>query len=82
MYNVIGNTHTLSTYSSHFYFLYRELGCVPDIYSLIELSNHITPWNSKRRYDTIFYLACLERKPKASPDSSEIIKISVRPVMH
>lgn len=49
----------------------RELGCVPDIYSLIEWSNWLTPWILPRRYDTVFYLACLDTKPKVSADMSE-----------
>jgi nucleoside diphosphate-linked moiety X motif protein 19 len=49
-----------------------ELNCVPDVSSLIEWSNWLTPFNSPRRYDTIFYLACLNTKPPCFPDSSEV----------
>ena len=51
--------------------VFSELGCVPDIYSLIEWSNWLTPWILPRRYDTVFYLACLDTKPKVSADMSE-----------
>ena len=52
-------------------FLLRELECVPDIWSLIEWSNWLTPRNSKRRYDTVFYMCFVEMQPPPSPDGVE-----------
>ena len=56
---------------------FRELHCVPDVWSLIEWSNVLTPRNFRRRYDTVFYLCCSEDKPPASPDNAEVIKAKV-----
>ena len=63
------------------YYFYSELECVPDIYSLIEWSNWLTPWRSPRRYDTIFYLVCLDEKPKMSADRSEITETIVSTII-
>lgn len=56
----------------------RELECVPDIWSLIEWSNWLTPRNSRRRYDTVFYMCFVESKPPASADGAEVISSTVR----
>ena len=48
------------------------MNCVPDIFSMMEWSNWLTPFNSKRRYDTVFYLVFLNNKPCATPDLNEI----------
>ena len=50
----------------------RELECVPDIWSLIEWSNWLTPRNHNRRYDTVFYMCFVESKPPSSPDGEEV----------
>jgi len=55
----------------------REIRCVPDIWSLIEWSNWLTPENISRRYDTIFYLCCLEGKPSPTFNPSEVSKAEV-----
>ena len=52
--------------------LFRELQCFPDVWSLIEWSDWLTPRNSKRRYDTVFYMCFVETKPSASPDGIEV----------
>ena len=55
----------------------RELECVPDIWSLIEWSDWLTPRNSKRRYDTVFYMTFVETKPPATPDGAEVMSATV-----
>ncbi|XP_072202636.1 acyl-coenzyme A diphosphatase NUDT19 [Excalfactoria chinensis] len=57
--------------------LCRHLGCAPDIWALQEWSNWLTPvgraGRGGRRYDTAFYLCCLEtRPPHTSQDDQEI----------
>ncbi|KAM9288678.1 acyl-coenzyme A diphosphatase NUDT19 [Morus bassanus] len=57
--------------------LCRHLGCVPDIWALQEWSNWLTPvgraGRGGRRYDTAFYLCCLEtRPPRTSQDNREV----------
>ncbi|XP_040427244.1 nucleoside diphosphate-linked moiety X motif 19 isoform X2 [Cygnus olor] len=57
--------------------LCRHLGCVPNIWALHEWSNWLTPVGRAgpggRRYDTAFYLCCLdERPPHASEDEREV----------
>ncbi|CAM9440699.1 unnamed protein product [Bubo scandiacus] len=57
--------------------LCRHLGCVPNIWALQEWSNWLTPvgraGRGGRRYDTAFYLCCLEeRPPHASQDDREV----------
>lgn len=49
----------------------KELQCVPDIWSLIEWSNWLTPHNLGRRYDTVFYLCFPDNKPLPTPDNQE-----------
>jgi len=51
----------------------RELHCVPDIWSLVEWSDWLTPRNLGRRYDTVFYLCCCETTPPISPDGTEVM---------
>ena len=57
--------------------LSRELECVPDIWSLIEWSNWLTPRNMKRRYDTVFYMCFVDSTPPTSPDGLEVKKAIV-----
>ncbi|XP_062442421.1 acyl-coenzyme A diphosphatase NUDT19 [Rhea pennata] len=57
--------------------LCRHLGCVPNIWALQEWSNWLTPvgraGRGGRRYDTAFYLCCLEaRPPCTSQDDREV----------
>ena len=57
--------------------LFRELECVPDVFSLIEWSNWLTPSNYFRRYDTVFYMCCMDNKPLAISDEIEVAKTEV-----
>ena len=58
--------------------MYRELQCVPDVWSLVEWSNWLTPESLPRRYDTVFYLCCINERPTATPENEEIIRTEVR----
>lgn len=63
--------------------LCQRLGRVPDIWALQEWSNWLTPvgraGRGGRRYDTAFYLCCLEtRPPHTSQDNQEIAAFLVR----
>ena len=59
-------------------FFCRELRCVPDIWSLVEWSDWLTPRNMGRRYDTVFYLCCCETTPPISADGTEVVDAKVR----
>lgn len=50
----------------------KDIQCVPDIWSLYEWSNWITPANNLRRYNTIFYLAFLDDEPEICHDGEEV----------
>lgn len=55
----------------------RELQSVPDVWSLVEWFNWLTPENLHRRYDTVFYLCCTEDKQDPSADYEEISSTQV-----
>ena len=63
--------------NSLFVFIYSELNCVPDIWSLMEWSNWLTPRNHKRRFDTIFYMVFSGEKPSIHPDGIEVTNSAV-----
>ncbi|XP_063802078.1 acyl-coenzyme A diphosphatase NUDT19 [Pseudophryne corroboree] len=54
----------------------KELRCVPNIWALHEWGNWLTPLFSRssnsRRYDTVFFICCLPRKPLTSDDQKEV----------
>ncbi|KAM4638226.1 acyl-coenzyme A diphosphatase NUDT19 [Amazona ochrocephala] len=56
--------------------LCQHVRCVPNIWALQEWSNWLTPVSRAgrggRRYDTAFYLCCLERQPRTSQDGGEV----------
>ncbi|XP_005152249.3 acyl-coenzyme A diphosphatase NUDT19 [Melopsittacus undulatus] len=56
--------------------LCQHLRCVPNIWGLQEWSNWLTPvgraGRGGRRYDTAFYLCCLERRPCTAQDGREV----------
>ena len=59
------------------YFVDREFDCVPDIWSLIEWSDWLTPRNYKRRYDTLFFMCYSEQMPDSLPDQLEVTALKV-----
>jgi len=60
--------------------LYKELELVPDIWNLLEWSDWLTPVNlheqGARRFDTLFYLACLPELPHTILENREITAVS------
>lgn len=59
--------------AGEFYLLCEHLKCYPDLWSLYEWSNWMTPTtNARRRFDNAFYLACLSDKPYAMHEAIEI----------
>ena len=64
-----------------FFTLCEQLGAVPDVWSLHEWSNWLTPWEESsgksedgkiRRFDTLFFLSCLNTTPVATTDEMEV----------
>ena len=69
------NNHFLfSTFRSSLccFIPFRELHCVPDVFSLVEWSDWLTPSSYQRRFDTVFYLCCTNAKPDISHDNLEV----------
>ena len=52
----------------------RELNCYPDVSSLFEWSNWLTPARSNRRYDTLFFVSCREESLVVSHDDYETVQ--------
>jgi len=59
--------------------LYREVGAVPDLWSVKEWSNWLTPVYAHdkcmRRFDTMFYTACLDSIPTNMMDQEEVTQV-------
>lgn len=61
-----------------FLILCKQFELCPDIWSLYEWSNWLTPTHLKsKRYDTIFYLCVLDEIPDVQIDGNEITEIQV-----
>ena len=61
--------------SNAFYDLCDSLRLVPNIWSLYEWSDWLTPVSvGHRRFDTIFYVCCLGRQPEVRVDNAEVTK--------
>lgn len=55
----------------------NELNIIPAIWTLYEWSNWLTPLMAAqkgRRFDTIFFICCLDHKPLAFEDAAETVK--------
>lgn len=54
----------------------RELEVLPNIWALHEWSNWLTPLGRKteRRYDTAFFMCCLQETPHTLQDEKEIVR--------
>uniref|UniRef100_A0A8C3VNT8 Acyl-coenzyme A diphosphatase NUDT19 n=1 Tax=Catagonus wagneri TaxID=51154 RepID=A0A8C3VNT8_9CETA len=59
----------------HFLRLCEHLDCTPDIWALHNWSAWLTPFRSHggRRFETFFFLCCLQEPPQVSPDLVEIV---------
>jgi nucleoside diphosphate-linked moiety X motif protein 19 len=55
----------------------QELRMVPDVWSLYEWSNWLTPMKSTRRFDTSFFLCCTKDKPHVADDAKETVHSQV-----
>ncbi|XP_071966283.1 acyl-coenzyme A diphosphatase NUDT19-like [Antedon mediterranea] len=60
--------------ASQFIMLCRELQCVPDVWSLMEWCDWLTPATNKKRYDTMFFLCCMNDVPLVKHDAQEMIQ--------
>lgn len=70
--------------ASSFIDLCRETGLCPDLWSLYEWSNWLTPISvGHKRFDTAFYLCCLEKQPKVVLDHTEVttLKVCIRLIL-
>lgn len=64
--------------ASSFISLCLEAGLCPDLWSLYEWWDWLTPISvGHKRYDTIFYLCCLEKQPKVVLDNTEVTTLKV-----
>lgn len=55
----------------------QELQMVPDVWSLYEWSNWLTPLGSTRRFDTAFFICCVDGKPHVAEDEGETVHSQV-----
>ncbi|XP_040077135.1 nucleoside diphosphate-linked moiety X motif 19 isoform X1 [Ixodes scapularis] len=54
----------------------REVGLCPNVWALHEWWDWLTPISvGHRRYDTMFYLCCLDKQPEVVLDQSEVITL-------
>ena len=61
--------------ASTFYDLCQSFRMIPNIWSLYEWCDWLTPTNQhNKRYDAIFYVCCLEEKPVVQIDNFEVTK--------
>lgn len=59
----------------HFLRLCAHLDCTPDIWALHDWSSWLTPFlrGGRRRFDTAFFLCCLNEPPPVYPDLEEVV---------
>ncbi|KAJ8020446.1 Nucleoside diphosphate-linked moiety X motif 19 [Holothuria leucospilota] len=62
----------ISSDANQFLVMCKELDIFPNIWSLFEVNNLLTPRVNKRRYDTMFYLSALESQPGVIIDEKEM----------
>jgi len=63
--------------ANEFISLCRHFECYPDIWSLQEWSNWLTPSNYAKRFNTIFFLTTLDQMPTAASSGNEINELKV-----
>lgn len=58
----------------------RELRVLPNIWALHEWSNWLTPVgrSGAKRFDTAFFICCLQEIPQALQDEKEIVQVQVK----
>ena len=67
--------HRVRNDSSAFMELCDTLHLVPDVWSLYEWSDWLTPVSvGHRRFDTIFYICCMKKHPSVRVDNAEVVK--------
>lgn len=55
-----------------------EVGLCPDLWSLYEWWDWLTPISvGHKRFDAMFYICCLEAEPKVVLDNSEVTTLKV-----
>jgi nucleoside diphosphate-linked moiety X motif protein 19 len=55
-----------------------ETGLCPDLWLLKEWSNWLTPISvGHKRFDTMFYMCCLDKQPKVVLDQTEVTTLKV-----
>ena len=52
-----------------------KVGFCPDIWSLKEWSNWLTPPFEQKRFDTMFHICCLDSSPKTISDDNEVSRL-------
>ena len=63
--------------ASVFHELLAELELCPDVWCLKEWWNWLTPPTvGHKRFDTMFYVACLDQQPKVNSDQNEVSQIT------
>lgn len=65
----------ISKNPEEWYTFCKEHQCYPDIWSLYYWSNWLTPIHLPKRFDTAFFIAALENKPKTIGSSSEVVDV-------
>lgn len=63
--------------STEFYRMCKDCGCYPNIWVLHEWSNWLTPSWLPKRFDTIFYMACMQSQPLAEVEKKEMEDLTV-----
>ena len=56
--------------------VFKELNCYPDVVSLVEWSDWLTPSEGRRRFDTLFFVICRDEPPVVSHDEQETVQDS------
>lgn len=68
---------------SRFSDLFLEMGLPPDLWSLKEWWNWLTPKSyGHKRFDTMFYICCLDCQPVALTDNKEVTTVEVKVNFH
>nr|XP_006817976.1 PREDICTED: nucleoside diphosphate-linked moiety X motif 19, mitochondrial-like [Saccoglossus kowalevskii] len=70
--------HRIHNNASEFIDLCKQLTCVPNVWALCEWNVWLTPATISTRFDTVFFLCCLDEIPgvKLLPDDKEIVKFT------